>query len=264
MNRLDQKFIDLKVRGEKALVLFFTAGDQPLSELPAIVDALAEGGADAIEIGMPFSDPFGEGPTIQLSSQRSLEHGTTIRSVLSAMGACTSPVPLLTMGYTNPVLRYGFQDFALASRASGSTATILSDLTPDESESWCEASAEAELGTVFLVAPSSPAERIEAVARLSTGFVYIVSRTGVTGAENSVPPDIADLVGRVKALTSKPACVGFGISSPEHVRLVCNVADGAVVGSALVKLLHEEWNGGAGREKVVEFVRALKVETLKR
>ena len=261
MNTLDQKFIELKSRGEKALVLFFTAGDQPLSDLPDIVQALKEGGADAIEIGMPFSDPFGEGPTIQLSSQRSLENGTSIRGVLAAMSACESAVPLLTMGYTNPVLRFGFKDFALASRAAGSTATILSDLTPDESDEWCGASAAAGLGTVFLVAPTSPAERIESVAKRSTGFVYIVSRTGVTGAENSVPADIADLVGRVKALTDKPACVGFGISSPDHVRLVCKVADGAVVGSALVKLLHEEWNGGAGREKVVSFVRNLKQAT---
>ncbi len=247
---------------EKALVLFITAGDQPLDQLPDVLRALEDGGADAIEIGIPFSDPFGEGPTIQASSQRSLEHGTTVKAVLDAMGQAKIGIPLLTMGYTNPVMRFGLREFASASRQAGSCATILSDLTPDESDAWCEASAEVDLRTVFLVAPTSPAFRIEEVARRSTGFVYIVSRTGVTGAENAVPVDISGLVTRVKALTDKPAYVGFGISSPEHVRLVCEFADGAVVGSALVKKLHEEWRDGNGASSITSFVRALKAGTL--
>lgn len=191
MNLLDTRFHDLAQRGEKALILFLTAGDQPLDQLPAILKALEAGGADAIEVGIPFSDPFGEGPTIQQSSQRSLENGTTVRGVLDAMGRCSLSIPLLTMGYTNPVMRFGLREFAGASRLAGSCATILSDLTPDESDAWCDASAEAGLRTVFLVAPTSPASRIEEVAKRSTGFVYVVSRTGVTGAENVVPNDVS-------------------------------------------------------------------------
>jgi tryptophan synthase alpha chain len=261
MNLLESRFQTLQASGEKALVLFLTAGDQPLSQLPDLLKTLEDGGADAIEVGIPFSDPFGEGPTIQASSQRSLDQGTTVRGVLEAMAKAELSIPLLTMGYTNPVMRYGFSEFARDSRAAGSCGTILSDLTPDESDAWCAASADADLRTVFLVAPTSPASRIEEVAKRSTGFVYVVSRTGVTGAENVVPSDVSDLVRRVKNLTDKPACVGFGVSSPDHVRMVCEVADGAVVGSALVKKLLEEWESGAGANSISAFVQSLKAGT---
>ena len=242
-------------------MLFLTAGDQPLSELPAILDALVEGGADVIEVGIPFSDPFGEGPTIQASSQRSLDNGTTPSAILDALSLWRGQVPVVTMGYYNPVLRSGLSAFALASEEAGASGTIISDLIPDESDAWCEASAAADIDTIFLVAPTSTARRIEEVAKRTTGFVYAVSRTGVTGAENQIPPDVQALVARIRALTDKPICVGFGISKPEHVRLVCQVADGAVVGSFLVDLLHREWRGGTGREKIVQAIRELKAAT---
>lgn len=262
MVTLAQKFADLRSRGEKALVLFVTAGDQPLEELPAIVSALEEGGADAVEIGIPFSDPFGEGPTIQASSQRALDAGVTPSSILTAVGKVRANVPIVTMGYYNPVLRFGLEAFAKASAEAGASGTIVSDLVPDEAEKWSQASSAAGIDTVFLVAPTSTETRIREVAQGSTGFVYVVSRTGVTGAESAVPSDVSDLVRRVRALTDKPVCVGFGISKPEHVRMVCQVADGAVVGSALVKLLHERWNGGAGRAEIVRFVQELKAATV--
>ncbi len=261
MTPLAQKFADLRARGEKALVLFVTAGDPPLAELPAILEALAEGGADVIEVGIPFSDPFGEGPTIQASSQRALDAGATPHLILEAVQKANVEIPIVTMGYYNPVLRYGLEKFARDSAAAGVSGTIVSDLVPDEADAWCEASQLANLDTIFLVAPTSTAERIRDVAKKSTGFVYVVSRTGVTGAENSVPTDIADLVGRVRALTDRPVCVGFGISTPEHVRLVCKVADGAVVGSALVQNIFQMWNGGAGRAAIVDFVQELKAAT---
>jgi len=249
------------MRNEKALVLFLTAGDQPLDQLPEIVSALEEGGADVIEMGIPFSDPFGEGPTIQASSQRALDNGVTPRKILSAVSTIHAKVPIVTMGYYNPILRYGLAEFALASRSAGVTGTIVSDLVPDEAEAWCSASLSVGIDTIFLVAPTSTEQRIDEVCARATGFVYAVSRTGVTGAENQVPPDVAALVGRIKAKTNKPVCVGFGISTPAHVSMVCQVADGAVVGSYLVNLLHKEWNGGEGRNKVVEAVRALKNAT---
>ena len=262
MPTLASRFESLKPRHEKALVLFLTAGDQPLAELPDIIDALVEGGADVVEIGIPFSDPFGEGPTIQASSQRALDNGATPHLILDAVAKLPSQLPIVTMGYYNPILRFGLAEFAKASAAAVVTGTIVSDLVPDEAEAWCEASAAAGIDTIFLVAPTSTQARIDEVCARTTGFVYAVSRTGVTGAENQVPPDVAGLVRRIKAKTDKPVCVGFGISTPEHVRMVCAVADGAVVGSYLVNLLHNEWKGGAGRARIVEAVRALKQATV--
>lgn len=259
---LSDRFNLLKQRNEKALVLFLTAGDQPLEDLAAIVTALEEGGADVVEIGIPFSDPFGEGPTIQASSQRALDNGATPRRILEAVSKLTSEIPIVTMGYYNPVLRFGLSEFARASHDAGISGTIVSDLVPDEAEAWCKASSDASIDTIFLVAPTSTAARIEEVCARSTGFVYAVSRTGVTGAENQVPVDVKGLVERIKAKTDIPVCVGFGISTPTHVKMVCEVADGAVVGSYLVNLLHNEWKGGAGRDKVIDAVRALKAATL--
>jgi tryptophan synthase alpha chain len=257
---LAEKFAELRERREKALVLFLTAGDQPLGDLPELIGLLAEAGADVIEVGLPFSDPFGEGPTIQASSQRALDHGATPRLILEQIGRVRASVPLVTMGYYNPVLRFGLERFAKASSDAGVTGTIISDLVPDEADGWRQASAEHGIETIFLVAPTSSEARIHQVANGSTGFVYVVSRTGVTGAENQVPADVAGLVGKVKALTDKPVCVGFGISTPEHVSMVCKVADGAVVGSAIVNRLHEEWP--ERKDRIVDFVKSLKQATL--
>jgi tryptophan synthase alpha chain len=165
------------------------------------------------------------------------------------------------MGYYNPVLRAGLAKYAKQSKEAGCTGTIISDLIPDEADEWDAASSAAGMETIYLCAPTSTSARIEEVARRSTGFVYAVSRTGVTGAESAVPPEVKDLVARVRALTSKPVCVGFGISKPEHVRMVCSVADGAVVGSALVKCLHEHWGTEEGEAKVSALISELKAAT---
>lgn len=260
MSRLRPLFEELRRKNERALVLFLTAGDPDLASLPAILDALFEGGADLVEVGIPFSDPFGEGPVIQASSQRALAAGATPDGILAAMAECP-PRPMVVMGYYNPLLRYGERRFAEKSANAGSWGTIVSDLVPDEADSWCQASVAAGLDTIFLVAPTSTEQRVDEVARSSTGFVYAVSRTGVTGDENQVPPDVRNLVERVKKRTDAPVCVGFGLSTPEHVRMVCEVADGAVVGSALVRRLHEDWQGGKGRPQIVGWVRDLKDAT---
>ncbi len=256
-----EKFSLLKDEGKKALVCFFTAGDQPLEDMPRIAALLESSGADIIEIGIPFSDPFGEGPTIQASSQRALDHGASLSEILEAIAKCNVSIPLVTMGYYNPVLRYGLQEFAAKSREVGSTGTIISDLVPDEAAAWDKACASNGLETIYLVAPTSTDQRIHEVANQSTGFVYIVSRTGVTGAESAVPPEVSGLVRKVKSLTNKPACVGFGISTPDHVRLVCQDADGAVVGSAVVSMLHKHWGTPKGEEIIGKFVRSLKDAT---
>ncbi len=258
---VSEKILDLRSKGEKALICFFTAGDQPLSEMGAIIEALQEGGADLIEVGIPFSDPFGEGPTIQASSQRSLDNATTPEQILEALALAQKAIPVVTMGYYNPVLRMGLNRYAEVSASAGLSGTIISDLVPDEADAWDSASKDAGIETIYLIAPTSTDSRIDEVCDRTTGFVYAVSRTGVTGAENSVPPEVKGLVERVRARTDKPVCVGFGISKPEHVRMVCEVADGAVVGSALVSKLNAVWKGGAGKAEIVAFVRELKQAT---
>ena len=258
---IKEKFVDLQFRGEKALVCFFTAGDQPLEDLPEIVALLESSGADIIEIGLPFSDPFGEGPTIQDSSQRSLENGASTTKILAAIANCKASIPLVTMGYYNPILRFGLGAFAKRSHEVGATGTIVNDLVPDEAADWDEACKKNGLETIYLVAPTSTDERILQVTSQSTGFVYVVSRTGVTGAESVVPPEVSGLVRKVKDLTNKPVCVGFGISTPAHVNLVCHEADGAVVGSAIVAMLHKHWSKPNERNLISDYVKALKTAT---
>ncbi len=260
MSRLAAKFNDLASRGEKALVLFVTGGDPELEQLPYILDALAEGGADLIEVGLPFSDPIADGPTIQASSQRALDRGITPKRVIEACSGFER-VPLVAMGYYNTVLRQGEKEFADLLAKNGFSGTIISDLTPEESGSWIVASQAAGLDNVFLVAPTSTPERLRLAAGASSGFVYAVSRTGVTGAGNQVPASVSELVSSLQAVTTHPICVGFGISTAEHVSMVCEHADGAVVGSWLVNELADYWKGGEGRETLIEKVKALKAAT---
>lgn len=261
MSPIAAKFAELRSRSEKALVLYVTAGDPSLADLPQILETLIEGGTDIIEIGIPFSDPIADGPTIQASTQRALDRSVTPAAVFEALGRCSATVPMVAMGYYNSVLRQGLDQAAQAMRSAGLSGTIISDLTPEESADWRAASAKQGLDTIFLAAPTSTDARLDEVCSRSTGFVYAVSRMGVTDARISVPPEARDLVSRIKSRTDLPVCVGFGISKPEHVRMVCEVADGAVIGSWLVDLLAREWNEGKGRAAIVERLRELKVAT---
>ena len=260
MSSITATFDQLREKGEKALVLFVTGGDPSIEQLPAILDALAEGGADLIEIGVPFSDPIADGPTIQASSQRALDRGVTPGDVLRGLYGF-SRTPFLLMGYYNSLLRRGLSETASAFSSAGVSGTIISDLTPEEADDWISASQSAGLDNVFLAAPTSTDARLDLVCARSSGFVYAVSRTGVTGAGSEVPPEMASLVSRVKARTSLPVCVGFGISRPEHVRMVCSVADGAVIGSWLVDFLAQKWDSGKGRAELVDAIKALKAAT---
>lgn len=258
---LADTFATLRSKGQKALILYVTAGDPSLEDLPAILDALAEGGADVIEVGLPFSDPIADGPTIQASTQRALDRGVTPSSVLSTLSHRSFSVPVVLMGYYNTILRRGLKEFASQAADCGVSGTILTDLSPEESEPWLNASKSAGLDTVFLAAPTSTDARLDAVCRCSSGFVYVVSRTGVTGAESTVGGDVSTLVERVKARTDLPVCVGFGISTPEHVREISKVADGAVIGSWLVNRL-TDWQGGSGRASLVRDLREMKAATI--
>lgn len=263
MNRIDKCFAELKARGDKALVTFITSGDPSFAETEALVVELARSGADIIELGVPFSDPLADGPSIQASSFRALEAGATVRGVLDNVKAirtqCDTPIVLMT--YFNPVQKYGLARFANDATDAGADGVIMTDLPPEESAEWKKAADEAKLAAILLLAPTSTKERIRLTAKLGSGFIYCVSRTGVTGARSDMPTELKELVEAIKEASDLPVCVGFGISKPEHVSFVTQIADGAVVGSALVNIIAEH----AGKDDLTkcagEFVRSLKAGT---
>ncbi len=263
MVSLKETFASLHRRGECALVAFVTGGDPDVSELPRILNVLESAGVDVIEVGLPFSDPIADGPTIQASSQRALERGTRVDDIFEGVSRSGVCVPVVYMGYTNVALRRGFRRFAREARESGAVGVLLSDLPPESADEWKESAGEVGLDTIFLVAPTTREERISFIAGSASGFLYCVSRTGVTGAENEVPSDVGELVQRVKRWTTLPVCVGFGISRPEQVAMVCELADGAVVGSYLVDLLHRCWDQGRGAGVILSELRELKRATKK-
>lgn len=263
MSRLSARFASLRRAGEKALIPYVTAGDPAGSATVDAALAMADAGVDALELGLPFSDPLADGPSIQASTQRALDRGITPDSVLemaAQIRTARPDLPIVVMTYYNPVLRYGMERYARRAVEAGIDAHIVTDLTPEEAGPWKECSTEAGLDTVFLLAPTSTPERIQAVASLSTGFVYCVSRTGVTGAREDVPPDLVQSVAAIRRTTDVPVCVGFGVSRPEHVRQICAFADGAVVGSALVDCLAAAGEAGAA-QAALQFVAPLKEAT---
>lgn len=260
MGRIAETFGNLRTRGEKALVAYVTGGDPSLADLPRILEALAEGGADLIEVGLPFSDPIADGPTIQASSQRALDSGTTASDLLAAVSGFDK-VPVILMGYMNTLLRGGLDKTANRFAESGIAGVIVCDATPEECRDWTQVARGVNIDTVFLAAPTSTDDRLQRVCEASTGFVYAVSRTGVTGVTDQGWAQAETLVGRLRQKTSLPVCVGFGIGDAPAVRDVCRFADGAIVGSKIVDLLASSWEQGSGKSTVVEFVRSLKEAT---
>lgn len=261
MNPLEARFAELKEKGEKALVAFVTGGDPGLDQLVPILHALEDGGADVIEIGLPFSDPIADGPVIQASSQRALDRGVTPQEVLRQVAQFQGSTPLIAMGYMNTMLVMGLDNFAREAKSSGFSGVIVCDLIPEEGKEWGEIAARHGLSTIYLVAPTSDDTRLDRVCEAAHGFVYSISRTGVTGAGQEVPATVVDLVRRVRAKTNLPVCVGFGISKPEHVRMVCTEADGAIIGSMIVDWLANRWNEGINRPAFVREISALKEAT---
>ena len=262
-NRLDLTFARLQAAREGALVTFVTAGDPDPAETPALVAALAAAGADIVELGIPYSDPLADGPIIQASSQRSLDAGITPDTVLEMVRDCRArtDVPIVLMTSYNLALRCGLARFAGTFAEAGADGTILTDLPPEEAAPWKAASEAAGLATIFLVAPTSTPERIKLIAEYTSGFVYCVSRTGVTGARAEMDPALAALLTRIRAATGKPLCVGFGVSRPEHVSQVLEIADGAVIGSALVDFLHTTKDSPSRREDLARLVSSWKAAT---
>jgi tryptophan synthase alpha chain len=234
--RISRRFAALREAGELGIVAYITAGDPSLEATQKFVLALAEAGADVIELGVPFSDPLADGPTIQRASERALKSGTTLAGVLDLVRRirAVSEVPLVLFSYYNPVLQMGLEKFAAAAANAGADGVLITDLTPEESEEHRRILRAHHLDAIFLGAPTSTDERLAKIAAVSTGFLYLISRTGVTGAKDVLPDDLPALLRRARHVTQLPIAVGFGISLPGHVSVLGGLADAAVVGSALV------------------------------
>jgi tryptophan synthase alpha chain len=238
--RIEETFARLKAEGRTAFVAFVTVGYPEIDATPGLVEALIEGGADMIELGIPFSDPLAEGPTIQGSTFRALENGTTTATCLEAaqkLRADGVTAPLIFMGYYNPMLAYGIEQFAKDAAEAGADGIISVDLPPEESGDLHAACTANGLRLIYLLAPTSTEERIAAVAEKASGFVYCVSVTGVTGARDRLPEELTAFLERVRKQIPLPLAVGFGISQPEHFRAVGRIADAAVIGSAIIDVI---------------------------
>lgn len=251
--RITRLFERLRHEGRPGFIAYITAGDPSPEVTPRLVAALERGGVDLIELGVPFSDPIADGPVIQRGSERALKAGTTLPKVLEIAAEIRkhSEIPILLFTYMNPVVRYGLDALARDAVASGVDGCLLTDLSVEEAGQYTGAMRNAGLDTVFLAAPTSTPERRRLVAKYSTGFIYLVSRTGVTGEQQSLDGSASTLVSAMREVTDLPLAVGFGISTPEHMRAVGSIADAAVVGSALVRAIGNS-AGEPGLEQRVE------------
>ncbi|MBU0611087.1 MAG: tryptophan synthase subunit alpha [Armatimonadetes bacterium] len=261
IDRIHNAFATAKAEHRGALMPYVTAGDPDLAASRGVLEALERAGADLVEFGIPYSDPLADGPVIQQAAQRALAAGTTLAGVLELIAAFRADghgLPLVIMTCFNPILQYGPERFATDLAAAGGDGVLITDLPPAESEEWVQTAAAHKLGTVFLVAPTTPPERVHLATEKATGFVYAVARAGVTGAREELPEDLAQLVAGIRARTDLPVAVGFGISTADHVRQVWELADGAIVGSALVKVMAAHAQSADLPQVVEEFVRGLR------
>lgn len=266
MGRIGERFRSLRARGEGALIPFITAGDPDLPTTERLLHALAESGADAIEIGVPFSDPMAEGPTIQRSSERALGSGASLRRILEMVRShrANLDVPLILMGYANSFLTMGGKAFADAAASVGVDGVIIVDLPPEEGGDFYGELTARDIDPILLASPTTTPERARMLVRETRGFLYYVSLTGVTGARTEVARDVEDSVLAIRRLADVPICVGFGVATPEHVRRVGAYADGVVVGSALVDRIDAAATSDAAVDAAARFVAELKAPLLPR
>jgi tryptophan synthase alpha chain len=241
MNRIDKKFSELRRKRKKAFIAFITAGYPDLRTTARLVVELERAGADCVELGVPFSDPMADGPVIQEASHEALKEGVTLRSIMRMVAGIREKVsiPVCLMTYYNPVFRYGTRPFIRDARQAGIDAVLIPDLPPEEDHALVTDGTRNKVYCIPFLAPTSSAERITKIGRSARGFIYYVSLTGVTGARSGVGSDIAAKVRVIRRHTAAPVCVGFGISTPQQVREIAAVADGVIVGSALVKKITE-------------------------
>jgi tryptophan synthase alpha chain len=258
--RIARRFHELGEASELGLVAYVTAGDPSLAATEKIVLAAADAGADVIELGVPFSDPVADGPTIQRASDRALRSGTTLAGVIELVHKVRahSDVPLILFTYFNPVLQMGLEKFAKDAASAGADGALVTDLTPEEAEDYRAVMQAHSLDTIFLAAPTSTDARLERIARASSGFLYLISRAGVTGAREALPPELPALVRRTRKFTSLPIAVGFGISLPTHVTILGGIADAAVVGSAIMAEVEKAGSAEAAARAVGVLIHSLK------
>jgi tryptophan synthase alpha chain len=260
VSRIQKRFDWLQSKSEKALVAFITAGDPDLATTQELFSAIEEGGADIIELGVPFSDPLADGPVIQAASQRSLKSGTTLKKIIQLVRDIrkSSQLPIVLMTSFNPVFVYGQEAFVKDAVEAGVDGVIIPDLPPEEAGEFDALAKVKNLDMIHLLAPTSTPDRIEMVGAQSRGFVYYVSLTGVTGARDSIAQGVEEKVTRIKQATSLPVLVGFGISGPEQAKAASGFSDGVIVGSAIVRMIDETPEPAERKEKLKVFVRSMK------
>ncbi|MBI4707273.1 MAG: tryptophan synthase subunit alpha [Candidatus Omnitrophica bacterium] len=253
MSRIEQTFKQLRKSGGKALIPYIMTGDPSLEATKKLIADIEEAGADIIELGVPFSDPLADGPTIQRAHERALQNGVTLRKVLALVKEIrqSSEVPLVLMTYFNPVFKFGIEAFAREASNAGVDGVIIPDLIPDEADDFIKAARQFKLDTIFLLAPTSTLERIKKVVKASTGFIYYVSITGITGAKLSIGNPMKDTLEIIRSNTGKPVAVGFGISTPQEAASVSKLSEGVIIGSAIVRLIAE------GKD-IKDFVKKIK------
>jgi tryptophan synthase alpha chain len=260
MSRIDAAFRDLRKAGRVGLVTYVTAGDPDLERSREVLVRIAKGGADILEVGVPFSDPLADGPVIQRATERAIAAGTTLVKVLGMVSDVRSLInsPIVIFSYANPILRMGLDEFVNRAKQAGVDGVLTLDVPPEESEQFRAALSKARIDTIFLLSPTTSAERIRRASVLGSGFLYGISRLGVTGVRDDVADSARELAERVRQETAMPLALGFGFSRPEHVRAVAAYADAAVVGSALVNVIAEHGQSPRLLDEVERYVRWLK------
>ena len=260
VNRINEKFNQLKSENGGGFIPFIVAGDPKLETTKALILLLAESGASVIELGIPFSDPVADGVTIQASAERALRNSISVKAILETVEeirkkGCETPIILFS--YFNPILQFGLEKFAEKGKESGIDGILITDLVPEEAEEFRSILAEKDLALIMLAAPTSSDERLKKICEKASGFIYAISRSGVTGAKTDLSTEAKDLVGRIKKFTDLPVAVGFGITNYEQITEVCRYADAAVVGSAIVAEIERSLGSDETVENVRKFVKKL-------
>ncbi len=260
MSRISEKFHTLRAKKEKALIIYLTAGDPSLAVTKELILAMETAGADILEIGIPFSDPTADGPVIQAAAQRALKNGTTLAGILEMIGELrqVSQIPIVLFGYFNPIFAYGTKKFALAAQKDGVDGVLVVDLPPEEARELRQYSDAAGIDFISLIAPTTGSARERQIAAQTAGFIYYVSITGITGTAAPVIADIKIAVDRIEKITKLPVAVGFGIATPEQAREIGLLADGIVIGSAVVRMIDENRNNPELVKVVAGYVSKIK------